>query len=244
MTVLDLWLVRHGESLANVAASIAEAAGADFVEAPARDADVELSDIGMQQADALGIWLGSIPNPDLPTLALSSTYRRAEQTLLRAQAAGGLTIPSGVDERLRDRELGVLDLLTFTGVANRFPEEAKRKLWLGKFYYRPPGGESWADVALRVRSFLGDLDSRETSGPVLIVAHDAVVMLFLYVCLGMRERELLDFASANTVLNASVTKLRRTADGWTLDVFSSAEHLRDLGAPVTEHAGDPVVHPR
>ena len=41
----------------------------------------------------------------------------------------------------------------------------------------------------------------------LLVAHDAVVMLFLYLLLGLPEPELLDFAAANTVLNASVTHL-------------------------------------
>ena len=35
-----------------------------------------------------------------------------------------------------------------------YPDEAKRRDLLGKFYYRPPGGESWADVALRIRSVL------------------------------------------------------------------------------------------
>ena len=61
-----------------------------------------------------------------------------------------------VDERLRDRELGILDALTAHGVDVRLPAEAARRRWLGKFYYRPPGGEAWTDVALRLRSFLRD----------------------------------------------------------------------------------------
>jgi broad specificity phosphatase PhoE len=241
MVVTALWLVRHGESLANLAASVAERGRHEVVAAPARDADVELSATGIQQATALGGWLGALANK--PAFAFSSPYVRAEQTLLTAMTASGVTLPSGVDERLRDRELGILDLLTRWGVEKRYPDEAARKDWHGKFYYRPPGGESWADVALRVRSFLGDLDARGVDGDVLIVAHDAVVMVFLYVCLGMRERELLDFAQANPVLNASVTRLVRTHEGWSLEVFSSADHLEALGAPVTEHSGDPDVQP-
>jgi len=241
MAVTELWLVRHGESLANVAASIAELGGHDVVESPARDADVELSPTGVLQAEAFGTWLGAVS--ELPDVAFSSPYVRAEQTLIHAMARAGVTIPVGVDERLRDRELGILDLLTRFGVQKRFPEEAARKAWLGKFYYRPPGGESWADVALRVRSFLSDLDARGVEGRVLVTAHDAVVMLFLYVCLGMREQQLLDFAQTNTVLNASVTKLSRTATGWNLDVFASADHLQALGIPVTEHSGDQNVQP-
>ena len=181
MAITELWLVRHGESVGNVAASAASAQKLEVVPVPARDADVILSQTGLQQAEALGVWLGGLES--VPSAAISSPYVRAEQTLLHAIGRSGVTLPAVVDERLRDRELGILDTLTHYGVAARHPEEAMRKAWQGKFYYRPPGGESWADVALRVRSFLGDLSTRNIDGPVLIVAHDAVIMLFLYVCL-------------------------------------------------------------
>lgn len=242
MAITELWLVRHGESVGNLAATAAAAQRAHVVEVEARDADVQLSATGLAQAEALGAWLGA--SAEHPTVAFSSPYVRAEQTLLQAINRAGITLPTVVDERLRDRELGILDMLTHYGIAARFPEEAKRRAWHGKFYYRPPGGESWVDVAFRVRSFLTDLGSRGIDGPVLIVAHDAVIMLFLYVCLGMHERELLDFAKENTVLNASITKLSRTSTGWSLDAFAWSGHLEALGAPVTEHAGDPDVHPR
>ncbi|MEP6695909.1 MAG: hypothetical protein ABJA34_03415 [Pseudonocardiales bacterium] len=51
-------------------------------------------------------------------------------------------------------EIGILDLHTTAGVLGRFPEEAARRNRLGKFYHRPPGGESWADVSLRLRSLI------------------------------------------------------------------------------------------
>ena len=69
-----------------------------------------------------------------------------------------------LDERLRDRELGVLDRLTRRGVEARHPEEAELRRRLGKFYHRPAGGESWADIALRVRTALADLDRSRTGG--------------------------------------------------------------------------------
>jgi hypothetical protein len=34
---------------------------------------------------------------------------------------------------------------------------AAARAFLGKFWHRPPGGESWADVALRLRTFLDTL---------------------------------------------------------------------------------------
>jgi len=54
------------------------------------------------------------------------------------------------DERLRDRDQGILEFLTRRAIITSYPAEAERRGRLGDFYYRPPGGESWADVALRL----------------------------------------------------------------------------------------------
>ncbi|MBG6238562.1 broad specificity phosphatase PhoE [Mycetocola sp. CAN_C7] len=246
MTTTELWLVRHGESTANVLATNAQRDGLDVIPVQHRDADVPLSDDGVRQAEALGAWLTGDSTGSAPSTIWSSPYLRARQTLTVALAAGNSERPFFVDERLRDRELGILDTLTSIGVDRRFPDEAARRRWLGKFYYRPPGGEAWTDVALRIRSFLRDLESTDASGPVLVTAHDAIVLVFLYICLGWSEKELLDFAAAHTVSNASITRLTRR-DGeqfWTLDTFASDDHLEALGAPVTEHAGDTDAQPR
>lgn len=244
MTATQLWLVRHGESTANVLATEAQRAGLEAIAVTHRDADVPLSDAGMQQAEALGNWLAAVDGT--PDAVWSSPYLRAQQTISIAMQVSGLEHPILVDERLRDRELGILDALTSHGVDVRLPDEAARRRWLGKFYYRPPGGESWTDVVLRVRSFLRDVDSTSGDGPILVAAHDAVVMVFLYVCLGWSEQELLDFIGSHTVLNASVTRLSREpgSSRWTLDVFSHDDHLEALGVPVTRHGGDSNVQPR
>ena len=84
------------------------------------------------------------PWPDLaedalPQVLVVSPYRRARETAALACAEAGLDLPVQVDERLRDRELGVFDRLTFAGIEARFPEEAERRQWHGKFYHRPSG---------------------------------------------------------------------------------------------------------
>ena len=43
----ELWLVRHGESVGNVAATAAEAARAEMIELASRDADVPLSELSL-----------------------------------------------------------------------------------------------------------------------------------------------------------------------------------------------------
>jgi broad specificity phosphatase PhoE len=236
MGITGLWLVRHGESVGNVAAQRAELGGEHLITVEFRDADVPLSSVGVEQAEALGRWLATVQ----PSAVWVSSYLRARQTAEVAVATAGVELPMRVDERLRDRELGVLDMHTALGVETLFPGEAARRRWLGKFYYRPPGGESWTDVALRLRSALLEMDARHDGQDLLVVAHDAVVMLFLYACLDLDEQQLLDFALNNSVPNASVTRLSRsTPDApWQLDAFASAEHLVAQAVPVTEHPGD------
>ncbi|WP_448263487.1 histidine phosphatase family protein [Microbacterium aurum] len=240
MALQELLLVRHGESVGNVAATAAELAGAEVIALGIRDADVPLSDTGVEQAQALATRLRDAD--PAPQIAWVSPYLRAQQTFAIATADGPVIDTVVIDERLRDRELGILDLLTRRGVAARHPEEAERRAHLGKYYHRPPGGESWADVALRLRSFLRDAaDAPAEVG--LVVAHDAVVMLLIALLLRWDEEALLDFASRHTVLNASVTTLRRHGVPWELADFSDVRHLQREGAEVTVHPGSADVEP-
>ena len=241
MGATELILIRHGESAGNVAATQAQRTGAEVIDVGFRDPDVPLSAAGTEQARALGQWLAGLPNGERPESVWCSPYLRARQT---AELAG--LSPFRVDERLRDRELGILDLLTPRGVAARYPVEAERKQWLGRFAYRPPGGESWADVALRLRSVLRDLDDAEEGKRVAVVCHDAVILLLRYVCEGLLEADLLDIAAANSVRNGSLTRLVRPKGTgfWEAAAFNVVDHLADAGAPVTEHSGENNVHPR
>lgn len=241
----ELLVVRHGESLGNTASRAAHAAGAEVIDVPARDPDVELSPAGVEQAQALGAWLAELPADQAPQAVWSSPYERSAQTARIALREGGLDLPVVLDERLRDRELGVLDRLTAAGVEARYPDEAARRRWVGKFYYRPPGGESWADLALRVRSVLADLDRLEDGRRVLVVCHDAVTMVVRYVCEGLTEEQVMQVSSAAPVKNASVTRLLR-ADGerrWQVDGFNAVGHLPGHGAPTTQQRGRTDVVP-
>jgi broad specificity phosphatase PhoE len=225
MAVSELIMVRHGESTANVARERAENAGAEVIAVEARDADVPLSDLGRHQAEALGRWLAQLPVDARPTAAWSSPYARARQTAQGVLAAAGSALPLRVDERLRDKELGVLDALTSFGVRARYPLEEQRRRWLGKFYYRAPGGESWADMVLRLRSVLADLDRDEAGQRVLVVAHDAVIMLMRYICERLDEQSLLELAGSVSIVNTGVTRLVRDGASWRVADFNRHDHL-------------------
>ncbi len=246
MGAVELLLVRHGESMGNVAAAAAFATGAEVIAIDQRDADVPLSPTGATQAEAFGSWLRDLADEEAPHSVWCSPYVRAVQTATIAMETAGRRLPFRIDERLRDRELGVLDLLTSIGVDTRFPQESQRRKWLGKFYYRPPGGESWADMALRVRSVMRDLDDAEPDRRVLLVAHDALILIVRYVCEGLSEADILKIALTANVGNASMTRLVRPAGRglWQLDAFNVQSHVAEYGAPVTSHPGDADVLPQ
>lgn len=228
------WLavVRHGQSTGNVIAEQAETGGLEAIDIPERDADVPLSATGREQAEAVGQWLAGLDDDERPGIAVVSPYLRTRQTAELALAGTG--IETVVDERLRDRELGVLDLLTGRGVEARLPAEAARRKRLGKFYYRPPGGESWADVLLRLRALLRELRADHPDGRVILFGHEATVLLVRYLCERLSEAELMAVAHATTVANTSISSWRRADGVFKPELFNHVEHLRREGAPATK----------
>jgi probable phosphoglycerate mutase len=220
-------LLRHGQSTGNTAREEAESAGADVIDIAERDADVPLTELGQEQAKAAGEFFAQRP----PDLVVTSTYRRAWDTARLAAPDGVAIVP---DERLRDRELGVLDLLTSHGVRERWPDELRRKRRLGKFYYRPPGGESWADVVLRVRSLLSELSAERPGARVLLAAHEMTVFALRYLLEGLPEPDLLRAADATEVPNGSVTAWERDRDGgFTMVLAQEVGHLHATDTPPT-----------
>jgi broad specificity phosphatase PhoE len=230
-----LVLVRHAESRGNVADLRAHEARAARLELDARDADIGLSDTGRRQAAALGTWFADVDQRERPTMIVTSPYARASLTADLIAEAIGLPVPVQRDERLRERDLGMLDGLTGLGIRDLFPEEAKRRSWIGKFYYRPPGGESWCDVVLRVRSFLGTALDGSVDQRLLVVSHQAVILNFRFVLEGLSETELMDIDAGPPLANCSITTYDRDDAGeLLLTAFNDVGPVATMDEPVTE----------
>lgn len=205
-----LWIVRHGQSAGNVARDAAHDAKLDRIAIEGRDVDVPLSPLGEDQARALGRWFAAMDPAERPEAVLVSPYVRAMQTATLVRDAGGLAgdIPLCPDERLREKEFGILDGLTTSGVASVFPDQAEFRRTLGKFYHRPPGGESWTDVILRLRSVMDTVSLHHAGQRVLIVAHQVVVLCLRYILETLDEKRILAIDRAGDVANCSVTEYR------------------------------------
>jgi len=235
-----LWLVRHGESVANVVRVAALDSDAHEVDVTHRDVDVPLSARGERQATALGRWFAERSVAERPTVVIASPYQRAVDTAERIAAAGGTARGAAfapdellLDERLREKELGIFYRLTRRGVEARHPDEWALRVQLGRFWYRPPGGESWADVVLRLRAALDDVRREYAGERVMLVCHQVVILCARYVLERLTDRAVVHVARTHDVANCSVTSYRATAHGLVLDRFNHTVPLEDEGAPVT-----------
>jgi broad specificity phosphatase PhoE len=236
-----LWIVRHGQSAGNVAKDAAYSLGSATIEIEARDVEVPLSALGKEQSHALGNWFAAIADAEKPQIILSSPYLRARQTGEAIVAAGGLAGNAPqliVDERLREKELGALDRLTWRGIEQLYPKEADHRGRLGKFYYRPPAGESWCDVILRLRSALDTISLHYGGKRVLVIAHQVVVLCFRYIIENLDEQAILAIDAEGQVANCSVTEYRLQGDSGStgkllLQKYNFVAPLASEGAPVT-----------
>ena len=244
----QIWVVRHGQSAGNVAREAAEAASQFLIDIAERDVDVPLSALGERQAEALADWFCALPPEARPNVVLHSPYLRACETAMavvdKLGRDGLLTVVA--DERLREKEFGIVDRLTPLGIADKYPELHEQRRHVGKFYFRPPGGESWCDVILRLRSVL-DTITREYRGErVLIVGHQVIVNCLRYLLERLDERGILDIDRAGDVPNCGVTAYAFAPDAGkhgklVLQMANFVAPLTETGVPVTASKDQPAA---
>lgn len=168
------------------------------------DAAVRLTRLGELQARALGLYLQHASRP--PQCIVTSPFQRCRATARIAAAELGLPERAiATDERLRERNLGILDRLTPLGIRERYPHEAARRAAVGKYVYRPPKGESWMDVADRVRDACDELFARYGGEDVAVVTHQAVLLCMRYVLEGLTVAQLHAIDTQSEIKNCGVT---------------------------------------
>lgn len=161
-----LVLVRHAESVGNTL-SADERADYDL-----STHSYPLTARGREQAKITGEYLKS--HYGSFDAYYVSYYRRSWETM-------EIMYPDAKkyeDPRLAEAQRGIWHTLNRSEIDKYMPWEAKRKAREGYYHYRPPGGENWPDVELRIHSFLGTLNRDYGDKNVLIVVHGHWLVLF------------------------------------------------------------------
>ncbi len=126
--------------------------------------DIELTEMGVRQAKLAGERLAARGGVDV---IVASPLRRARHTAEEVAAATGA--PVEFDDDLRETDFGEWEGLTFTEAQRRWPGEVTA--WLADPAAAPPGGESFAAVAVRVQAARERLMAGHARETVLVVSH-------------------------------------------------------------------------
>jgi len=198
--VLELWLIRHGETDWNTQARIQGSS------------DTPLNANGMRQAQHLARRLAR----ETFDAVYSSDMQRARLTATTA-------LPSHeprLDQRLRELAYGVLEGKSWSSMTAE--EEAIAAHWHGDPYTRRvPGGESYGDLITRVEAFRADLHG---DGRAIAFTHGGTIRSALYGLIGRPNGAAWRVAIDNT----SITRLRFDERGVTIVGINDRAHLEGV----------------
>ena len=110
---------------------------------------------------------------------VTSPLQRSYDTAATAAKALGLDVT--VDEDLIETDFGAWEGLTFAEAAGRDPDLHRN--WLGDNSIEPPGGESFASVAHRVRRARDRIIAEYGGANVLVVSHVTPIKTMLQLAL-------------------------------------------------------------
>jgi broad specificity phosphatase PhoE len=186
---MKLLLIRHGESQGN-----ARRQWQGWL-------DVPLTGRGQEQAQRLAAWVGHwSAEQGEPIVAVhSSTLARAYQTA--SVLARRCDAPLVLDKRLRERDIGELEGLTWPEVEARYPELAQA-IRQRKAVPALPGGESPFQLAERVWQAVEEIaNGRVPGGSVAVVSHGGALNAYFNRLLGRSDDRPFLFRFDNTALS-------------------------------------------
>ena len=125
--------------------------------------DVPLTETGVLQAAAAAKRLASAGIGVIVTSPLLRATRTAQEV---AEVTGAAVV---TDDGFRETDFGTWEGLTFAEVRQRWP--AEMTAWLADSTVAPPGGESLAEVSVRVTEALRRVLADRAHQTILIVSH-------------------------------------------------------------------------
>ena len=209
MTDPRLYLVRHGESEANVAGVLqGQTHGA-------------LTATGRDAAGRLGRALASLSLAERPTAIFTSDLRRAVETAeIIAEALGATPqlLPAA-----REWNVGVLDGLPAAALA-----DAITRSGLPAAEFAPSGGESLSELQARAAGTLAGLAHEAAEGSrfadrerTLLVSHGD----FIRMAIGAAASMSIDAANSLKLKNTSLTEFALSNGTWRVERIGDASHL-------------------
>jgi probable phosphoglycerate mutase len=198
----QLCVVRHGETAWNAEHRVQG------------QLDIPLNEIGLRQAQAVGLAL----REERFDALYSSDLVRARQTA--DPIANLLSMEVLVEKNLRERHYGIFERLTYAEVRKMFPEDYAR------FEARDPGyafrtGESLRDFSARSIAVISKIVNQHKNQNILVFTHGGVLDKLYRHITGLPLSAERNFG----IPNAGLNRIEITADGWRIRSWADIAHL-------------------
>jgi len=205
----EIWVVRHGETPWN---TVRRVQGWE---------DIELNEIGISQAQALGRHLAANTQRTHPISAIySSDLKRAHVTANIIGTSIGLK--PQIEPGVRERNFGVLQGLIFHTMHEHQPEAAK--IWASR---DPEGvipeGETLGTFHRRVVQAIDEIAARHVGERVMVVSHGGAMDII------WRHASQLSLQAERQapIVNTSVNRISVSDAGWKIIDWGDVSHLKD-----------------
>jgi broad specificity phosphatase PhoE len=202
-------VIRHGQTIPNIL--IEQSTDSYFYEVTGADETIGLTELGLIQAKEAGLFLASLFRRRSVARIYCSQFFRTRSTAEVIQSVLSNKPQIVEDRRIAKRHYGDFWNITYNGVKALYPEEYRQFLLHGGYRYRPPSGENYVDLKLRLLDFVHDeIDC--SVGNIVISTHSAAALMLEQLLLGeMTDSELVERYDEIAVPNASVTVYKRIA---------------------------------
>ena len=177
-----------------------------------------LTELGMQQAKALGAYLSGI---ELSAI-YSSSSPRALQTAELIRGKKLLNIIT--EEDLREINLGSWEGMTYSEIENRYPEKFDH-FWNHPEKYVPLDGETYEMLRSRISGKMEEIAKKHSGETVLIVAH-GVVIKTLYTC--FRYQSIRDIIHSPHPESACLCMVEKENGIWNIMKWNETGHFNAL----------------
>ncbi|XP_012437005.1 phosphoglycerate mutase-like protein 4 isoform X1 [Gossypium raimondii] len=202
----EIIVVRHGETAWNATGRIQG------------HMDVELNEVGRQQAASLAERLSRVPEI---SAIYSSDLKRALETAETIVATCG-KFEVIKDPDLRERHLGDVQGLLFREAAKVCPQAYRAFSSRRTDQVIPGGGESLDQLYHRATSSLQRICQKHTGKRVVVVTHGGVIRALYRRACSRRFR--------GSILNTSVNIIQISGDDvWTIKAWGDIDHLNQTG---------------
>lgn len=227
----ELVLIRHGESARNAIKQGATYFRDEEHRQPIQgwpDHDIPLTEEGWRQARETGV--GLRVELQAPDVIFHSGYRRTIETtngILEAftpQERAKIRVRSHLF--IRERDAGYGYDMTDAEAKAAFPWLNDYWQMVGKFLARPPGGESIADVTIRVQLFLDLLEREYRHKQVWVVTHGGTIRAFWHLIYNMNYQESVKSRLADAPPNCAVSLYTQWEKGF-LKAWANRVFWRD-----------------